>query len=446
MRRIALVCSVLVFLTLACTKDKMPILIELDNQLRNHVAASSPDGTLDFYILPDEDDLDKIPADPKNPLTTAKVELGKFMFYDTGLAQDAVKPSGIGTYSCATCHIPEAGFKPGSFQGIADGGTGFGINGENRVRNVEYDESELDVQDARALSLVNVAYVTNTFWNGMFGATGVNQGTEDVWDLDHATERNHLGFQGIETQNFEGLEIHRITINKDLLDEYGYTEMFDEAFPDIPEEERYTIETASFAFSAYIRTIISNKAPFQYWLKGDEDAMDYSSKKGAILFFGKANCSTCHYNENLGSPEFHALGVNDMYQQPSYSTEEDDFRNLGRGGFTLKDEDLYKFKVPGIYNNADSDFFFHGASVKKIEDLVEYFDKAIPENPNVPESQISLKFKALNLTAEEKAHLVQFLKVGLHDPNLERYKPPYIPSGFCSPNADPQSIIDLGCD
>lgn len=446
MRKITLVCFVLVLFVVACTKDKMPVLVELDNQLRNLVAASAPDGNLEFYILPNENDYDNIPADPMNPLTDEKVQLGKFMFYDTGLAQGALKPSGKGTYSCASCHIPEAGFKPGNFQGIADGGIGFGINGENRVRDTEYEENELDVQDARPLSLVNVAYVTNTFWNGQFGATGVNVGTEDVWSEDVATERNHLGMQGIETQNIEGLETHRITINKEILDEYGYTEMFDQVFHDVHEEERYTIETASFAFSAYLRTILSNKAPFQNWLKGNESALDYESKKGAILFFSKANCSTCHYNQNLGSPEFHALGVNDMYQQPSYSTEESDFRNLGRGGFTRKDEDLYKFKVPGIYNIADSDFFFHGASVKKIEDLVEYFNEAKPENEKVPESQISSKFKPLNLTEEEKKHLVQFIKVGLSDPNLTRYKPSSVPSGKCFPNADPQSLIDLGCN
>ncbi|MEM9547295.1 MAG: cytochrome c peroxidase [Bacteroidota bacterium] len=446
MRKIALVSSLMILMVVACTKDKMPVLVELDNQLRNLVAATSPTGNLDFYVLPDEDDFENIPADPKNPLTQVKVNLGKFMFYDTGLAVDAVRPEGIGTYSCATCHIPEAGFKPGSFQGIADGGSAFGINGENRVMNPIYDESELDVQDARALSLVNVAYVTNTFWNGQFGATGANIGTEDVWADHPATERNNQGFEGIETQNFDGLVAHRIAMTEELAIKYGYKEMFDEAFPEISEEERYTTRTASLAFSAYIRTILSNKAPFQHWLRGNEDALDYSSKKGAILFFSKANCATCHYNQNLGSPEFHSLGVYDMYQQPSYSTEEDDFRNFGRGGFTKKEEDNYKFKVPGIYNNADADFFFHGASVEKIEDLIEYFDKAIPENDKVPAEQISTKFKPLNLTEEEKSDLVQFLKVGLRDPNLIRYQPTSVPSGFCFPNADQQSKIDLGCE
>lgn len=446
MKKIGIVFFTIVIVVASCTKDRMPTLVELDNQLRNLVAASAPDNQLEFYLLPSESDLDQIPQDPKNPLTAEKVALGMNMFYDTGLARNAMKPSGMGTYSCATCHIPEAGFKPGNFQGIADGGVGFGVNGENRLRNTDYEEDDLDVQDARPLTLVNVAFVTNTFWNGQFGATGVNEGTEAVWGIKEETALNHLGFQGIETQNMDGLKVHRITINEDILEEFGYLEMYDRVFADVPREDRYTQETASLAFSAYIRTILSNKAPFQNWLRGDEDALDYASKKGAILFFGKANCSTCHYNQNLGSPEFHALGVDDMYQQPSYSTEASDNRNLGRAGFTQLDEDLYKFKVPGIYNIADSDFFFHGASAKKIEDLVEYFDKAIPENPNVPQSQISIKFKPLGLSDEEKEHLVAFLKTGLSDPNLVRYKPTSVPSGSCFPNADPQSLLDLGCD
>jgi len=446
MRKISVVFMLLVIGVFSCTKDRMPTLIELDNQLRSLVAASAPNGQLDFYVLPSEKNLDEIPQDPKNPLTEAKVSLGKFMFYDTGLATKPMKPSGLGTYSCASCHIPEAGFKPGTFQGIADGGSGFGINGENRLMNNDYTEDELDVQDARAISLVNVAYVTNTFWNGQFGATGVNEGTEDVWDQDEVSMLNHLGHEGIETQNLEGLHAHRIEIDKEVLDNNGYTELFDEAFNDIPVEERYTTETASLAFSAYIRSIISNKAPFQNWLKGSTDALGYSEKKGAILFFSKANCSTCHYNQNLGSPEFHALGVNDMYQQPSYSTKSDDRRNLGRAGFTMLDEDLYKFKVPGIYNNADSDFFFHGASARTLDDLIEYKNNGVRENMNVPESQISVKFKPLNLTEEEKSHLKAFIKVGLSDPNLLRYQPTSVPSGSCFPNADSQSVIDLGCN
>ena len=143
------------------------------------MADASETGNTNYYILPSSNDLDAIPQDPKNPLTQAKVDLGKQIFFDTGLAQGALKESGMGTYSCSSCHLPSAGFRPGTAQGIADGGVGFGFNGDGRVRNTEYQEDEIDVQSARPLSLINVAYVTNTSWNGQFGSTGVNVGTED---------------------------------------------------------------------------------------------------------------------------------------------------------------------------------------------------------------------------------------------------------------------------
>ncbi|MEJ6808622.1 MAG: cytochrome c peroxidase [Saprospiraceae bacterium] len=436
----------LIILLNACTKDRMPTLVELDNQLENSIQGKSPNGLLDFYVLPNENDLHLIPQDPKNPLTPQKVELGKLMYHDTGLGQDPMKEAGRGTYSCASCHVSEAGFRPGNFQGIADGGVNFGIGGEDRVKNTLYADDELDVQSARPLSMVNVAYVSNTFWNGQFGGGNVNEGTEDVWDLRDDTELNHLGFEGIETQNMDGLIAHRITINNELLDEYGYTFLFDQVFADVPVEERYTIATASLAFSAYIRTILANRAPFQDWLKGDREALGYEEKKGAILFFEKAQCIQCHYNQNLGSSEFHALGVTDMDQIPSYNTSPDDRRNLGRGGFTLQPEDNYRFRVPGIYNLQGANFYFHGASKTSIRDLVEYKNAAQSENSRVPQDLISSKFKPIGLTEEEKYHLIAFLENGLQDPDLKRYVPTSVLSGNCFPNADEASQLDLGCN
>lgn len=434
----------------SCAKDQMPLLIEFDTQLRDLVASRAENGKPDFFILPDETDYTNIPQDPKNPLTKDKIELGKLMFYETGLAQDAVYESGKGTYSCATCHIPSAGFRPGNFQGIADGGVGYGVNGEGRVKSGDYDQSELDVQSARPLTLANVAFVENTFWNGQFGATGVNEGTEDLWDVDpnvhEDTELNFEGFHGIETQNFEGLSTHRITINEEILDSLGYKSLFDVVFADIPEEERYTRRTASFAYSAFIRSILTTKAPFQDWLKGNNDALNYAEKQGGILFFDKAQCFQCHHQPNLGSLEFHALGVKDMYQSPSYNTSASDKRNLGRGGFTRDVSDYYKFKVPGIYNMKGTPFYFHGASKRSIKEVIEYKNLALSENSNVDQSIISSKFQALNLTEEEIDYLVAFVENGLRDPDLVRYQPEHLPSGLCFPNNDVESQIDLDCN
>jgi cytochrome c peroxidase len=434
-------------LILSCTQDKMPQLIELDQELETLVRKSAATGMLDYYILPDSDDLENIPQDlEKNPLSPQKVELGMFLFHETGFAMNALKTPGRGTYSCASCHIAEAGFRPGSFQGIGDGGKGFGINGEDRVRDPNYIESELDVQSARPLSMTNVAYVKNTFWNGQFGSKGVNIGTEAVWDLDEGTARNHLGYEAIETQNIEGVETHRLLYTEELIDQYGYRELFDASFPEFPEEERYSNLVASLALSAYIRTILTTEAPFQKWLKGDRNAMSFEEKEGAILFFSKANCSNCHYRPNLGSLEFHALGVTDMDQIPSYNTKPSDKRNKGRGGFTLKEEDNYKFKVPQLYNMSDAPFYFHGASKRNLDELLDYKIKAQTENPRVSQDLISEKFLPLDLNDEEKEYLKIFLEKSLRDPNLVRYKPEALKSGFCFPNNDLQSRIDLGCN
>lgn len=435
-----------VVLITACTKDQMPPSTDIDNQLRAFMKSTAEDGRLDYYILPDENDLDNIPQDPLNPLTKEKVALGKLMFFDTGLGQDALYPSGRGTYSCASCHIPSAGFRPGRAQGIADGGIGYGVNGENRVKNRDYQGEELDAQGARPLTLINVAFVSNTFWNGQFGGGGVNEGTEDLWDLREDTHLNNLGFEAIETQNMEGVKSHRISFDKEVLDRYGYTEMFDEVFSDVPESERYSHFTGSLALSAYIRTIIGNRAPFQEWLKGDDFAMSIEEKRGAVLFFGKARCNNCHYQKNLGSVEFHALGVNDMHQIPSFNTSEDDRRNLGRGGFTLNRADNYKFKVPGIYNLADAPFFFHGSSARTLDEVLDYKIAAQSENPAVAQRLISDKFLPLTLTDEERSDLYAFLAKSLRDPDLERYQPEEVLSGFCFPNNDNQSTIDLGCN
>ena len=124
----------------------------------------------------------------------------------------------------------------------------------------------------------------------------------------------------------------------------------------------------------------------------------------------------------------------------------DDRRNLGRAGFTNAPEDLYKFKVPQLYNLDDAPFYFHGSSKETLEEVVDYFIAAEGENPNVAQSMLSYKFRPLNLTAQQRSDLLEFLKNGLRDPYLDRYVPPYVQSGNCFPNNDPLSQEQMGCN
>ena len=111
-----------------------------------------------------------------------------------------------------------------------------------------------------------------------------------------------------------------------------------------------------------------------------------------------------------------------------------------------QEEDKYKFKIPQLYNLADSPFFGHGASFRTVKDIVDYKNQAVQENPEVPESQLSEAFIPLGLTDEEVEAITAFIENGLRDPNLSRYQPESTNSGNCIPNSDDMSSEDLGCN
>ena len=212
--------------------------------------------------------------------------------------------------------------------------------------------------------------------------------------------------------------------------------------------ERYSKINTGLAIAAYERTVLANEAPFQKWLKGDKNAMTEQEKNGALLFFTVAECYSCHNGPGLNSMEFHALGMDDLYNCPeeTFKTDADNVENLGRGGFTGNEADNYKFKVPQLYNLSDSPFYGHGSSFRSIRAVIEYKNAAIRQNLSVPTNKLSNQFVPLNLSDSEINDLTVFIKFALHDPKLDRYVPESLPSGNCFPFNDPQSRIDLGCE
>ena len=421
----------------------------LDEELEAQLKAVSNGMGLPYFTMPSETDYDKIPQDPKNPITAEKVELGKFLFHETGIGINPRNPEEAGTFSCASCHHAEAGFQPGIRQGVGEGGIGFGEKGEARRVNPDYGFDFLDIQPIRTPSIVNTAWQEVMLWNGQLGNTPINEGTEIKWALRSPKSLNFLGFEGLETQAIAGLTIHRQRVNDEFVNEHpDYKAMFDEAFPQIPETERYNDTIAGLAIAAYERTVVTNKAPFQEWLKGDKTALSEKEKKGAILFFGKAGCVSCHTGPALSSNAFYALGMKDLIGEGVTNTVGQDFFTSaeGRGGFTGNEDELFQFKVPQLYNLIESPFYGHGGSFTSIRDVVAYKNAAIPENDLVGEQYISNRFKPLGLTEEEIDQITVFIEKGLRDPDLMRYAPTNLPTGNCFPNADEMSKIDLGCN
>lgn len=402
-------------------------------------------GTTETLILPNAQELSRIPSDFRNELTPDKIQLGKFLFHETGLALNAKRPVGTGTYSCSSCHIAASGFQSGMQQGMADGGLGFGFKGESRVMNPEYHPDSVDVQPIRVPTILNSAFQQVMLWNGQFGANGLNIGTESNWTEGTPKATNHLGFDGLETQAIAGLGVHRMVIDTSMIKNGPYKELFDRAFPDSPESNRYTQINAGLSIAAYVRTVMSNEAPFQKMLRGEPHTMTEQEFKGAFLFYGKAECYQCHSGPGMNGMDFHALGMNDLSGNRVIG-QVDEATKKGRGGFTKRSDDDFKFKTPPLYNLRDVSFFGHGSSFNSVREVIEYKNEGTVQNTDVPSNQISPLFKPLNLSEEEIDQLTLFVENALHDPNLNRYVPEKTPLGNCFPNADLQSKIDLGCE
>ncbi|MFN3852154.1 MAG: cytochrome-c peroxidase [Spirosomataceae bacterium] len=451
MKQISILFIIAVFSISCSQKEEMATPTTLDTELEKNLTVASNGKGKSFYLLPKSDDFANIPQDPKNSITADKVELGKLLFHETALGRNPIIESSNSTYSCASCHHVKAGFQACVPQGIGDGGIAFGVQGEKRAKNPLYKDVEIDVQPIRTPSALNIAYQTNVLWNGQFGATHLNRGTEASWTKGTPKENNKLGFQGTETQAIAGQDVHRLFITKGWVESYKtYSDLFKKTFPKMNFNDNLEYKVnAGLAIAAYERTLLSYEAPFQQWLKGNYGAMTDDQKKGANLFFGKAQCATCHNGPSLASMNFYALGANDLQNgnygnNTVFAVTEAKAEHKGRGGFTGKAEDMYKFKVPQLYNLKDSPFYFHGSSFTKIEDVIAYKNVAKPQNPKVPSTQLAKEFKPLNLTADEIKQLTEFIKNGLYDKNLTRYVPSKLPSGLAFPNNDTQSRKDLG--
>lgn len=433
-------------LLVSCSVEYKDTYIDLDiegTELKDQINNISSIGALQLLR---DNSLATIPQDPKNSITQEKIDLGKLLFHETGLALNPKQSEGMNTYSCASCHQSKAGFQSGMKQGIGEGGSGFGLFGEARVMDTNYDDITIDVQPIRSPTILNTAFQDVMLWNGQFGATKTNAGTEAEWTTGTPKEMNTLGFEGVETQAIAGLDVHRLKCDPEIVrNNATYKLLFDEAFPNVAEDERYTKLYGALAIAAYERTVVASEAPFQKWLHGENGAMNETEKKGAQLFFGKGKCYTCHSGPGLNGMDFHALGMNDLSGGDIHGVV-DEGTKKGRGGFTKNPEDDYKFKTPTLYNLKDLNFLGHGGSLTSVREVIEYKNNAVAENSEVPQGQLSIEFVPLDLTDEEIDQLTTFVENGLYDDNLDRYVPESLPTGQCFPNADAESKLDMDCD
>jgi cytochrome c peroxidase len=312
-----------------------------------------------------------------NPLTKAKIELGRQLYFDTRLSSD-------GTISCASCHHPDEGYGAHTQFGVGvDGQTG------NRNSPVSYNRIVSGPQ----------------FWDGRVDSLEA----QAVGPIANPIEMGNTHEQAVAT----------------LKEIPGYKMQFDKVFPD----EGVTIDAVGKAIAAFERVIVTDTAPYDHYeiLRtmqqqfGDEiedlkeedpelyaryqtalegsSSMSDSAKRGRELFFSdRVGCTACHAGANFTDELYHNLGVGMDAEEP----------DLGRFVVTKKEEDKGAFKTPTLRNVALSAPYMHDGSQATLEEVMEWYDKGGHPNPH-----LSDKVKKLDLTEEEEADLIAFMKEAL---------------------------------
>ena len=307
----------------------------------------------------------------KNPLTRAKIELGRQLFFDKRLS---LADAGI---ACASCHDPEHGY-------AKDTQFGIGIRNQTGNRN--------------SPPAYNRILSTAQFWDGR-AATLEEQAIGPIAnpiEMGTTHEACVTCLKGIE----------------------GYRLQFEKIFGEL------TIDTVGMALASFERAIVTGPTPFDYReqfvaqfkdieredLEGDAEQlarydelkkaidahpMSESAVRGRELFFGKAQCTTCHVGANLTDEKYHNLGVGMDAEEP----------DLGRYAVTKDEKDKGAFKTPTIRNVVHTAPYMHDGSQKTLEEVVEWYDKGGHPNPH-----LSDKIKKLNLSDQEKKDLVEFMK------------------------------------
>jgi cytochrome c peroxidase len=227
-------------------------------------SAIASDGEAYVWKLPRGFPQPAVPAD--NPMSEAKVALGRKLFFDTRLSVN-------GRNSCASCHEPARAFTDGRAAGV-------GATGEKTAHS--------------SMALVNVAYNISFGWAKSDVRSLEQQMLEPLLN-EHPVE---LGLKGRESQ-----------VAAELGRDAGYAAAFAASFPEASGDVRF--EHIVKAIAAYERTLISGSSPFDaYVFRGEHTALSASAKRGMALFFSqRTGCGGCHSGFNFAGNWVDAEGA-----------------------------------------------------------------------------------------------------------------------------------------
>src|SRR5215471_16910975 len=223
-----------------------------------------------------------IPND--NPMTEAKVALGRELFFDKRLSAD-------GSLSCSTCHDPHFAFTDG--KALPEG-----IHGRKGTRS--------------APTLLNAMFNAGQFWDGR------------VESLEEQA-RHPL----VNPDEMGNPSTDAVVARLSALAEYSAR--FQQVFGG-----PVTRDKIGKAIAAFERTLVSGDSPFDRYMTGNRDALSGPARQGMLLFNGKARCSVCHtftgvFKANQSFPFF----TDQMYHNTGIAVNEPGFDGLARQAAAL---------------------------------------------------------------------------------------------------------------
>lgn len=317
-----------------------------------------------------------VPAD--NPMSAAKVELGRHLFYDTRLSANQ-------TQSCASCHRQELAFSDGEV--VSTGSTG-----ESTRRN--------------SMSLANVAYATTLTWANPTLLTLEQQALSPLF----GTEPVELGMRGMDDVLLARLRA-----------EPRYQELFPAAFP--ADDDPFTLANVTRALASFERRLLSGSSPYDRYLAGERDAISESARRGAALFASeKLECFHCHAGFNFqdsvaheGKPArtgiYHNTGLYNVDGHGGYPEVD-----RGLHEFSGVTADTGRFRTPTLRNIAVTAPYMHDGSTATLSEVLDHYaagGRTLEAGPYAgvgsDNPHKSRFIRGFELGAQEKADVIAFL-------------------------------------
>lgn len=319
----------------------------------------------------------RVPED--NPMTYAKVELGRHLFYDPRL-------SGNGTQSCASCHIQALAFSDG--RSLAVGSTG-------------------EVHPRNSMSLTNVAYNATLTWANSALISFEKQFHIPIFGEDPI----ELGVTGYEDE-----------VLARFRDDPQYQTLFAEAYP--KEDKPVNMGNIIRALASFNRTLISGDSPYDRFVyQNDMSALSESARRGLELVLSEDlechHChggfnfttSTIHANTRFFEAPFHNTGLYNVDGEGSYPAQ-----NPGLYEVTDNPEDMGRFRAPTLRNIALTAPYMHDGSIATLKEVIAFYERGgrlIEEGPLAGDGRDS-PFKSgfvggFTLTDEQRTDLINFL-------------------------------------